>query len=376
MRVLHVVTKADVGGAQTYVLELATAQMASGDTVAISAGSVGVMAAEAERRGLTVMSSPHLHREIGLRSELAALRGLREQIAEFSPDVVHAHSSKAGVLVRVATRRRVPAVYTAHGWPFQAGAPLAQRMVSWLGETLAAHWWGEVICLTDAEKALARRWRVVSPRRLHVVPNGLPDVEEHLRADLRVREPGAPVVIVMVARFAPPKSQRRVLDAVTAMRPGGWRLDLVGDGPQLEECRAAATALGLDDRVRFLGHRDDVGELLLASDIGLLWSRYEGMPLALMEAMRAGLACVANDLDGTRLLLADGASGLLVPFEDGALTTVLQRLVDDSDGRRGLAAAARARFENLFSIEGNERRVRQVYDSAINAMRRGGGSAS
>jgi glycosyltransferase involved in cell wall biosynthesis len=374
MRIQHVITKADVGGAQTYALELATAQVADGHQVRIAAGTIGRMADIARSRGIGIDEERSLRREVSRGSDRRAARELVERLEAWRPDVVHAHSSKAGVLARLAARRcSVPAVYTAHGWPFQAGAPLTQRIMSWAGETFAAHRWGDVICLTDAEAARARRWKVVPNHRLHVVPNGLPDVDRAYRADTRAEEtePNAPptVGVVMVARFTPPKAQRGVILALASIPDVPWRMTFVGDGAGLTDAVSLAKQLGLEDRIAFLGDRPDVPQILASHDIGLLFSRYEGMPLALLEAMRAGLACVANDLTGVRTLFGEDA-GLTVAFEERSLAAGIRCLVEDPDERRRLGRAARARYEADFSIEVNARRVMDVYVGVIDSMRR------
>ena len=371
MRIQHVVTKADVGGAQTYVLELATAQVEAGHSVRLLVGTPGRMSDEAERRGIIVEHEPDLRRESRLSADIRAGRAIAARLFEWQPDVVHAHSSKAGLLTRLAARRhRVPAVYTAHGWPFQAGAPAVQRLLSWTGETAAARWWGDVICLTEAELDLARRRCVVSPNRLHLVPNGLPDVSSALRADLRRESnPTDPSAIVMVARFAPPKQQRKVLRSLAMITELSWQMTFVGDGPELEATIMEAQRLGIADRVRFAGDRADVNEFLASCDIGVLCSRYEGMPLALLEKMRAGLACVANDLPGVRALFgAEG--GIVVAAEESALAEVLADLLGDSEYLERQARTARRRYESEFSIEANHAAVMEVYRSVIRSVRR------
>jgi glycosyltransferase involved in cell wall biosynthesis len=133
----------------------------------------------------------------------------------------------------------------------------------------------------------------------------------------------------------------------------------VGDGPELAESMALGKRL-LGDRVRFLGHRDDVESILAASDIAVLWSGYEGMPVSLLEAMRAGLCCTASDLPGTRALLGDPPAGLLARSRD-QLTTALRRLLGERADMSALGARARSRYEERFSAEAMERSTRAVY---------------
>ena len=368
VRILHVITRADVGGAQTHVLELAAAQLAAGDDVAIAAGSLGAMAAAAGARGIRVIELTHLVRSVSVLSDLRAIRHVRELLVAERPDVVHAHSSKAGLLVRLAARRaRIPAVYTAHGWPFQRGARLPQRVASWTGELVAARWWGRVICLTEVERRRARRAGVVAADRVHVVANGLPDVDAGL---VHRHLPDAPTVeLAMVARFALPKDQPGVIRALASVADDPrWTMRFVGDGPLIDESRALVEHLGLTDRIEFLGDREDVPRLLGDADVCVLWSRYEGMPLALLEAMRAGAVCVSNDLPGSRALLGPDA-GVIVPDEESALADVLRALVDDA-GRRGeLGRLARDRYVQMFTIDAVRAATDDVYRLAISDVR-------
>lgn len=367
MRIVHVITRADVGGAQTYVLELAALQHARGHRVQILAGHLGAMADAAVERGIPVSEAPSLRRDRGGFANVHALREIRASLAKMAPDVVHAHSSKAGALARVAARRlRLPTVYTAHGWPFQRGAPAPQRVLSRLGETFCGHVWGEVICVSEPEASLALSTRVVPRDRVHVVANGIADTTERRPTAGRS---GEDLHLVMVARFAPPKDHLGVIAALAHLPRDGWTCTFVGDGRLRAAAEVAAAAAGFDDQVVFAGERDDVPELLAAADVGLLWSAYEGMPLALMEAMRAGLACVANSLPGTEAMLGGGA-GVLLSKRSEALAEALSNLLGDRARVEHLAAAARRRYEKQFTLARNADEVQLVYERAIERVSR------
>lgn len=374
MRIAHVITKGDVGGAQSHVLHLAVEQHARGHEVVVLAGSSGLVTDELVARGIEVVVEPSLRRSIHPARDLLAASTLKDRLAERAPDIVHAHSSKAGLLARLAARRlRVPAVYTAHGWPFQPGAPLGQRLVSRAGETLAGRLWGHVICLTEAELHLARRGRVVPSRRLHLVPLGLPDVPASAgRATLDgCAERLGPVRLVMVARFAPPKDQAGLVGALASLRDLNWRLSFVGDGPERAACVALVGATQLSDRVEFLGERADVAEILAASDVAVVWSRYEGMPLALLEAMRAGVAVVCSDLPGARAVVGESGCALLAT-EAPTLATHLAALIRDPELRARLGRAGRDRFVAEHSVEKMCDLVDSVYRAALSDSSRAG----
>jgi len=272
-------------------------------------------------------------------------------------------------MARIAARRDgYPSVYTAHGWPFQAGAAWKQRVASFGGEFLGGHVGDAVICLTEAEADRARRSRVVPKGRIWVVPNGIADVPANQRRIGRADTTADPV-LVMVARFAPPKLQRELLDVLERLHGLAWTLRLVGDGPGLEGCRQLVQGSPLlRDRVEMLGHRDDVPAILGASDIGILWSRYEGLPISVMEQMRGGLACVASDLPGTRALFGDGSAGVVATSADD-LARIVGALLVDPDRVDQLGAAARLRYERSYSVEAMLVATNKVY-AAVTARRR------
>lgn len=357
--ITHVITKLDVGGAQTHVVELAIGQVRAGDRVDVVTGLGGPAADRLVAAGIPVRIAPELGRSHGRLSQRAALAAVTEAMRESPPDVVHGHSSNAGLAARRAARRlQLPSVYTAHGWPFQKGAPWKQRAMSFAGEFVGGHLGDAVIVLTDAERDRAVRARVVPRHRLWVVPNGIADVASRRRpGGWDAREP----ILVMVARFAPPKRQLEFVQVLARLVDHPWRALLVGDGPELEPCREAAANAGLGARVEFLGHRDDVGEILSGADIGVLWSRYEGLPISVMEYLRAGLCCVASDLPGTRQLIG-GTAGRLAA-DASRLEAALAELLGDPELIDVLGAAARQRYLDGYSADAMVAATSRVYDT-------------
>lgn len=363
MKILHVITRGDVGGAQTHVAQLASAQCDAGNDVTILAGVDGAAADAARARGVAVEIVPALGDARASGSLRRAGRDVGERVRRIAPEVVHGHSSHAGLLARVAARRaRIPSVYTAHGWPFQRGAPWRQRATSFLGELVGGHLGDAVICLTPAEAALARRSHVVPRSRIWIVPNGLEDVP----ADQRRRRSGhdGPIRLVMVARFAPPKLQLELVERLRSVADLDWELLLVGDGPERAACEVRARQL-FGSRVTFAGHRDDVPHLLAGCDVGVLWSGYEGMPLALLEAMRGGLCCLANDLPGVRFVVGEPACGVITARDRDAFASAVRGVLADRDRIDELGRAARLRYETAFTIDTMNAGVRAVYESVI-----------
>ncbi len=181
-------------------------------------------------------------------------------------------------------------------------------------------------------------------------------------------EADAPVRFIYVGRLEPVKGVDLVLQAATLLRsalPGGapaWSLTLAGDGSQRAALEAQAHALGLADRVRFLGTRQDVANLLSSNDVLVLPSRWEGMPNVALEAMACGLPVIATAVGGTPEVVAHRETGILVPPEQPlALAQAMAVLLADASLREKMGQAGRRRVETEFSIDTAVARTEALY---------------
>lgn len=344
MRVALAVTRSDEpGGVQVYLRDLAAALVGRGHDVTVLAGGAGWLHEQLLRRGIPSLRLRHLQRDLHPWRDAQAFRELRDALRDLRPDLVSLHSSKAGWLGRLAAwNLRLPAVYTAHGWPFALGR--RYRVAEWLASLLPAH----VVTVCEADRRLA------FGRRVYVVPNGIPDRRE------RAVPSTEPPRVVMAARFAPQKDHETLLRALADLWASAWTADLPGDGPGLAAARRRAAALGLAERVRFPGFQPDPG--FADAQVAVLASRWEGLPLVVLEAMRAGLPVVATDVGGIPEAVSHGETGLLVPPGDArALAAALARLLADPDLRARLGAAGRRRYEERFGHEAMVDRTLAVY---------------
>jgi len=266
------------------------------------------------------------------------------------PDLVHAHMPISGVLTRVAARiagvRRV--AYTCHGYQFNKPGPLWLRGIGFVMEWLAGQLTDIHLTLSQEEAAQSRRYRI--NRRSTAIGNGRaparfhpdPAARARLRAALGVAEER--VVVVIIARLVRHKGHPELLAAMRDVQAELWVVGerLASDhGPDLEPIFAAS---GLGPRLRRLGMREDTAALLAASDIFVLPSHFEGLPMSIVEAMLTGLPVIATDIRGPREQVVDGQTGVLVaPFTVAPLAEALQRLVGDAELRTRMGAAGRAR---------------------------------
>jgi glycosyltransferase involved in cell wall biosynthesis len=355
-RLLMLITLSELGGAQTAVALLFPGLVEQFEVTVAAQGS-GPLRTAAEAAGMRYVELRHVRRQIHAWHDALALVELVGLCRRVRPDVVHAHSSKMGVLGRLAAWvASVPVrVLTVHGWSFAAYDGLAGRLFLWI-ERLMRPLTTAVVCVAEDSREQGLAAKACDPRRTVVIPNAV---------DVRSFRPAnggsGNARIIGIGRFAYPKDFTTLLEALARVRAPCHTV-LVGDGPSLPAISAAVQEDGLFERVELLGARADIPELLARSDVFVLSSRSEGFPVSILEAMAAGLPVVATDVGGIAEAVEDGETGLLVPAADPeALACALERLVSDADLRRRLGAAGRARALRLFDVTRYRRAYVELY---------------
>jgi glycosyltransferase involved in cell wall biosynthesis len=170
----------------------------------------------------------------------------------------------------------------------------------------------------------------------------------------------------MVARFNEQKDQTTLLKAIAQLKDDSIHLNLVGSGPSLESCKALAKSLGIENQVSFLGDRRDVPDLLAQSQIFILSTHYEGLPISILEAMRAGLPVVATSVNGIPEEVVDGKTGLLAPHQDvKALANALHILTNSPEIRQQMGKESREKFEQEFTVDRMITEIRAIYEEII-----------
>jgi glycosyltransferase involved in cell wall biosynthesis len=328
------------------------------------------------RELIDVMAIPSLVRNISARHDAGAFLRLYREISRRRFDVAHFHSSKIGVMGRLAAAlRRIPlTLLTAHGWAFDQAQGRVQRGAYAAVERLAAVVTSRVICVCEADRRKAMQWRVCRSDKLAMIHNGVeesPPVRGRLRSELGLRT--TQLVVGTVMRLARPKRPEALIHAAALLKRQGappFTTVIVGDGPLLDQCRRLAGDLDVGGQVRFLGERGDARVLMNDFDVFTLFSRSEGLPLSAMEAMHSARPVVATDVGGVPELVIHGKTGFIVPADDpAAAAPFIARLLNDEGLRASLGRAGARRARELFSVE---RMVRQ-YAAEYDAGRGGGG---
>ncbi len=359
-KLLLLVTLSEWGGAQHVVYLLARHLRLKYD-LAVACSPGGELVRRLRGEQVRVVELPELTRNLSPLKDLQALLKLYRWLRRERFDLIHTHSTKAGLVGRLAAGAAGGAavVFTAHGWAFTEGRRRWQRRLLALMERLAARFCTAIICVSEHDRRLAVQFRVAPPERLIVIHNGI-DPQPFLQADgsrvrrelgLREEEP----VLAFIGRLTPQKDPLTLLQALRAL-PRGTAL-MVGDGPLRSQAERFVKRNGLCGRVIFTGARTDIPDLLAASDLFILSSRWEGLPLVIIEAMMAARPVVATCVGGVPELVEEGVNGFLVrPGDPQALAEAIARLLKDPGMRRrfGLAGQQKAlrSFTQDLMVEG------------------------
>lgn len=344
-RVVILVTLAEVGGAQTYVALLTEALRDRFDVV-VAAYGPGPLVDAVRNAGARFVPLRNVRRALHPLRDVLGLFELVRLLRRERPVIVHANSSKAGILGRVAAAfTHVPVrIFTVHGWAFNAYSGFARQMYLW-SERLVAPLTTLTICVAEQERATGLAARACNADRTVVLHNAVPS------APVREGQPAHIPVVLAVGRLKAPKDFSTLLQALARLEAGTYRALIAGDGPEREQLESEARHLGLASSVEFLGERNDIPNLILSSDLFVLSTRSEGLPMSVLEAMAAGLPVVASEVGGIPELV-DAKTGLLVPPEDSAaLANAVEKLIADPGLRARLGAAGRARAEERFDLE-------------------------
>lgn len=310
-------------------------------------------------------------------NDLKAIKEVRALIKKYNPDIVYAHSSKAGAIARIANiGLKNRCVYNPHGWAFNMRCSAKKKVMYTAIEKIAAPFCDKIICISDAEKQSALENKICREDKLQVIFNGV-DIDAYengvhgavKRRDLNIPEDA--FVVGMVGRMSPQKAPdvfikmaKKVKDSV----PNAHFI-IVGNGNQEAEIRKYAEDNGFSDSLHITGWIDNPMSYVELFDVACLLSRWEGFGLALPEYMMAGKSIVASNVDAIPNIIRDGENGLLVKVDDavGASEAVL-RIYQEDGLKDRLVAQGMEDVHNRF----NARRVSDEHGKLFERMEKRG----
>lgn len=354
-KVLFLITKSTLGGAQRYVYDLALNLDTDRFDPIVIAGGDGPLIDMLTEKGLKVYSLKDLKRDVSILSDLRAIFSLFRIIRAERPSVLHINSSKAGLFGSVVGRLcGVPKiVFTAHGWAFNEDRGALQKKIIKFLHWLTILFSHRTIAVSHVTKA-QMDWIGAEQKMtvIHIGRQSAPVVsKDDARGilEMKVIDPTARLIdyhddlwIGTIAELHPTKRLNRAIDAVNALshEHKNVRFVIIHDGQEKERLQAQVRDLGLEEHVFFTGTIPDAARLLPAFDLFVLPSKSEAFPYVIIEAGHARLPVVATRVGGIPDIITDNQNGLLVPPEDTpALTRAMRFMIEDPELRERLAQA-------------------------------------
>jgi len=307
---------------------------------------------------------------LALRAVLRNPRMIRELVEREGYEIVHTHTPIAGFITRFALRDlrrqgKVKVLYTAHGFHFYKGGSPLKNVVFLAIEKLAGRWTDFLIVINGEDERATRRYRIVSPDRLRVMPGigmdlarydpGTVSGEEVMRVRAELGLVPADTLFLMIAEYTPNKNHRHAVRALARLGRPDVHLALAGQGGEMDAVRCLACELGVAERVHFLGYRRDIPALVRAARAVLLVSAREGLPRCITESLSLATPVIGTNIRGTRDLLADGG-GLLVPVGEieklAAAMTWMAKHADEARemGVRGRTGMAKYDIHHMIAL--------------------------
>jgi len=367
MHICHVITRLIVGGAQENTLLTCEGLQQRGYRVTLISGPTrgpeGSLVERARRGGYEFTELRELIRAINPWMDARARRCLRMEFDRLSPDIVHTHSSKAGIVGRFAARdARVPIiVHTVHGMSFNRTQPwVVRKLYAWL-ERKAARRTHALVAVADAMIDQSVAARICRREKMQTIYSVI-EVERFdparfdraaVRAQWGIGDTDDAIVVGTIARLFRNKGYEQLLPimADAARREPRLRFVWIGDGAQRAEYESELARLGLTDRTTLLGlvPPGQIPQLLAGFDILAHTSQWEGLPRTVVQAALMRVPSVAFDVDGTPEVVADRQTGRLVPLNDtSAFVAALLEVATDADARARMGAAARVACVERF----------------------------
>lgn len=382
LKVAHIITRLILGGAQENTLLTVEGQQHDwGDEVTLITGPAlgpeGSLMQRAEERQLDVRIVPELRRNIHPARDWSSYRSLVRMLRELNPDVVHTHSSKAGILGRMAaTKLRIPVVHTIHGPAFHQYQSKAAYRLFWACEKWAAKRCSLLVSVCDSmtDQYVAAG---IAPRSMfRTVYSGMevepfinpPTPRESVRAEYGFQPQH--IVVGKIARLFHLKGHEYVIDAARQVidKNSLVRFLFVGDGILQRELQQRIERANLSEYFVFTGlvPPQRVPELIGAMDIVVHTSLREGLARVLPQGLIAGKPVVSYDVDGAREVCINDETGYLLPPRSvDELAAALIRLADDADLRQQLGRTGRERFTERFRHQTMVRELREIYQSLL-----------
>ena len=384
MKVLHIITRLILGGAQENTLHNVEDQFEIyGDDVTLVTGPAegpeGTLIPRAESGGFRFVIMPDLKRSIHPVCDWKAYRNVVSLIREIQPDLVHTHSSKAGILGRMAARRtKTPVIHSIHGAAFHFGQSKLAYRAYVTAEKSVAGWTRKYICVADDMRDAYLAEGISTPDRYVTIRSGFdtepflqpPRDRKDVRAELGFDD--SHVVVGKIGRLFHLKGHEFLIQAAHEVVQGNSnvRFLFVGDGILRSQFEDEIEAAGLTNYFKFTGlvPTQRIPELMHAMDIVAHTSQWEGLARVLPQGLIAGKPVISYDVGGAREVVIPNETGYLLPRDSvKELADAILELANDPDLRNRFGTRGREMFKEQFRHQTMTKQIRQIYHEVLDS---------
>ncbi len=368
-KILHIITKLQLGGAQQNTLYTTANTDKKKFHSLIISGRGGIL--DNDRDDVEIIYTPYLGRELCPLKDILAFYKLYRIIKFQKPDIVHTHSSKAGILGRLAARlAKTPTIiHTFHGFGFNDRQNFIKKQLFISLEKICARISDILIFVSTSNMETAKTLKIGKPKQYKLVRSGIeldkypaqiniPTKKEKLNLPLNGK------IIVSLGNLKPQKNPEAFIELakkITSERKDTYFV-FIGGGERLEEIKSTIAAANFTDKCRFIGWRKDAHEILRVADIFILTSLWEGLPRSLVEALKTGLPSVCYNTDGVSDILKSGTNGYLIKQGDNKdMYNKISLLLEDENIRRNMSIEAKKTELKDFDINYMVKQLEELY---------------
>ena len=317
-KMAQVITQSEMGGAQKHVILLAKEFKARGYEIDIIAGGDGPLKKIANDIGVGYIEDPYMVREISIGKDRKNLKYLKKLFYDKKYDIVQCHSSKAGLIARIAAKRaHVPKIiYTAHGFVFNEPMSKIKKIIYIICEFIGARCGDKIIAVSKKDYDSALKYKISNSKNTVFIPNAIKDIDKavlkprkEMLSELGIDNDS--FVLGNVSNFYDTKGHKYLIDALIKLSDEGFKFNAIfaGEGKNLEEMKEKCKDY---DNIKFLGYRTDNYDIMNCLDLFVLPSVKEGMPYVILEAMNLGKTALCTRVGALPDIISDGDNGYLV----------------------------------------------------------------
>ena len=367
---IFVVTRSDtVGGVQIHILDLCKKLIEDGFSVKVIVGGYSKenkFIKAMIKKNIPFSMIRELVKEINLISDLRAFFKLLLFFYKNKPKLVSIHSSKAGILCRIACFFSLtPCIFTAHGWSFNSKSNKFNSTIYRILEFITQFIPIKMINVSNYDRLTAIKNKI-KKSKLITIHNSVPSIElkENIKINNYSNQDNKIIRLINVSRFDYQKDQLSIIKALSKIKTKNeWCMDFIGDGPLIIESQKLAQNLKIDKFINFHGHISNTLDFYNRADIFVLMSHWEGFPRSTIEALRSGLPIIISNVGGSSEAIINNLNGYLIPESDDIyLSNRLEILIDNNYLRHSMSRISKDVFIKNFSYENFYSKMMDIYN--------------